>query len=542
MEREMVPKAMFEMVLSQLSMLQNQMARMQETIEKMAEELRKKDAIIEEKNQIILNANRARFGQSSEQRKYVLSDGQLSMFDITGDGNTEKTIDRPESADGKKTVMVAAHERKAKRTLAELAANIPVKEEIIDLPEDQKFNEQGEPLKCIGKNEVRSELIREREKVYLRKYFVLTYADPKAEAETGEAVIIQAQPPAPLIPHSYASASAATDVFVKKYMDALPLYRQEQIWKRYGVDLNRGTLANWVITLAEMYLKIIWKKMKEYLLMLPVIHADETVLQVNKEPGRTPQQESRIWAYSSSKRAKFQIRLFQYEKSRRGACATNFLDGFAGILVTDGYSGYGVIGDIIRAACWAHMRRKWLEAMPKGATVENSKAAKGYEFCGRIFDVERMIEHLSDAERAAKRQELIKPIIDEYYAWIETIFKPSGKLKEAVTYAVNQKEYLCTFLYHGEVEASNNQVENAQRGVVVGRKNWLFCDTPKGAEASVIAYSILETAKANGLNPEKYLMHIFTVLPDRFAKNPNADIEDLLPWNKEIVKMCKLGV
>ncbi|MBR3429452.1 MAG: IS66 family transposase [Clostridia bacterium] len=462
MEREMVPKAMFEMVLSQLSMLQNQMTRMQETIEKMAEELRKKDAIIEEKNQIILNANRARFGQSSEQRKYVLSDGQLSMFDITGDGNTEKTIDRPESADGKKTVMVAAHERKAKRTLAELAANIPVKEEIIDLPEDQKFNEQGEPLKCIGKNEVRSELIREREKVYLRKYFVLTYADPKAEAETGEAVIIQAQPPAPLIPHSYASASAATDVFVKKYMDALPLYRQEQIWKRYGVDLNRGTLANWVITLAEMYLKIIWKKMKEYLLMFPVIHADETVLQVNKEPGRTPQQESRIWAYSSSKRAKFQIRLFQYEKSRRGACATNFLDGFAGILVTDGYSGYGVIGDIIRAACWAHMRRKWLEAMPKGATVENSKAAKGYEFCGRIFDVERMIEHLSDAERAAKRQELIKPIIDEYYAWIETIFKPSGKLKEAVTYAVNQKEYLCTFLYHGEVEASNNQVLSEQ--------------------------------------------------------------------------------
>lgn len=109
-------------------------------------------------------------------------------------------------------------------------------------------------------------------------------------------------------------------------------------------------------------------------------------------------------------------------------------------------------------------------------------------------------------------------------------------------YAVNQNEFLCTFLYHGEVEASNNQVENAQRGVVVDRKNWLFCDTPKGAEASVIAYSILETAKANGLNPEKYLTHIFTVLPDRFAKNPNADIEDLLPWNDKIMELCKLGV
>ncbi len=537
----MVPKAMFDMVLGQLSMLQNQMAKMQEAMEKMVEEIRRKDAIIEEKNQIILNANRARFGQSSEQRKYVLSDGQLSMFEITGDGNTEKPTESQEATDNRKTITVTEHERKAKRTLAELAANIPVKEEIVDLPEDQKFNTQGEPLKCIGKVEVRSELIREPEKVYLRKYYALTYADPRAEAETGEADIIQAQPPAPLIPHSYASASVATDVFIKKYMDALPLYRQEQIWKRYGVDLNRGTLANWVITLADMYLKIIWKKMKEYLLMLPVIHADETVLQVNKEPGRTPQQESRIWAYSSSKRSKRQIRLFQYEQSRKGACATNFLDGFAGILVSDGYSGYGVIGEIIRAGCWAHMRRKWLEAMPKGATVENSKAAKGYEFCGRIFDVERKIDHLSDAERAAKRQALTRPIIDEYYAWIETIFKPSGKLKEAVTYAVNQKEYLCTFLCHGEVEASNNQVENAQRSVVVGRKNWLFCDTPKGAEASVIAYSILETAKANGLNPEKYLMHIFLVMPDRFAKNPNADIEDLLPWNDEIVKKCKLG-
>ena len=148
----MVPKAMFDMVLEQLSMLREQLAKMQETIEKLVEDNRKKDAIIEEKNQIILNANRARFGQSSEQRKYVLSDGQLSMFDIAGDGNTEQVADGQESANTRETVAVSAHERKAKRTLAELAANIPVKEETVDLPEDQKFNPQGEPLKCIGKS------------------------------------------------------------------------------------------------------------------------------------------------------------------------------------------------------------------------------------------------------------------------------------------------------------------------------------------------------------------------------------------------------
>ena len=248
MEQETVPKIMLDLVLGQLSMLREQIAKLQETVEKLTEDNRRKDAIIEEKNQIILNANRARFGQSSEQRKYVISDGQLSMFEIAGDGNTK---DEAAGTEEKKTVKVAGHERKAKRTMTEFAASLRVEEEIVDLPEDEKVNAQGEPLKCIGKVEVRSEIIREPENVYLRKYYVLSYADPRAEAETGEADIKQAKAPAPLIPHSYASASAVTDVFIKKYADALPLYRQEQIWKRLGVDLNRGTLANWVISTVD---------------------------------------------------------------------------------------------------------------------------------------------------------------------------------------------------------------------------------------------------------------------------------------------------
>ena len=230
----MVPKAMLDMVLEQLSMLQKQIAKLQETIEKLAEDNRRKDAIIEEKNQIILNANRARFGQSSEQRKYVLSDGQLSMFDIAGDGNTQN--EKTEPSGSTKTIKVAEHERKARRTMAEFAANLRVEEEIVDLPEEEKFNANGEPLKCIGKVEVRSELIREPEKVYIRKYFALSYADPSEEARTGEGVFKQAKAPVPLIPHSYASASSVTDAYIKKYADALPLYRQEQIWKRLGVE------------------------------------------------------------------------------------------------------------------------------------------------------------------------------------------------------------------------------------------------------------------------------------------------------------------
>lgn len=241
-----------------------------------------------------------------------------------------------------------------------------------------------------------------------------------------------------------------------------------------------------------------------------------------------------MWVYASSKRADRKIRLFRYEGSRAGACAEAMLKGFTGTLVADGYSGYNLVGNVTRAGCWAHMRRKWFEAMPKGATVQNSKAAIGYEFCNRLFEIERQMEQRSDSDRRVQRQLLSKPIVDEYYAWLETLFNPTGKLKQAVTYAHNQKEYLCAFLEHGEIEISNNQVENAIRPLVVGRKNWLFSDTPEGAQASAIAYTFIETAKANRLNVQDYLCHVLSVLPERFAKNPRVDICDLLPWNEEM--------
>ena len=527
MAEETVPRAAFDALVQQI-------AALQATIERLT-------AIIEEKNQIIQNQNRARFGQSSEKRTYVLADGQLSLFGIAGDGITEKTADGEQgvSNDGEKEVPVAAHKRKAKRTLEELCADLPVEEIIADLPEDEKYTADGRALKYIGMDEVRTELVREPSRVYVRKYYCKSYADPQAEAQTGCADIRRAQTPAPLLEHSYASASVVTDVIMKKYADALPLYRQEQIWKREGVELKRGTMANWVIQTAERYLKRFSEAFKEELLKQEVIHADETVLQVNREPGRKATEESRIWAYASSKRSPRQIRYFRYEASRKGACAEKVLKGFSGVLITDGYSGYNVVSKVTRAGCWAHMRRKWLEAMPKEATKENSLAAKGLDYCSRLFELEREYEDLPDAERQRQRQLRSRPIAEEYYTWLETLFKPSGKLKDAVTYAVNQRKYLCAFLEHGEIEISNNQVENAIRPIVVGRKNWLFSDTPDGAQASATVYTLMETAKANGLNPEKYISHLLTVLPERFAHDPKAQIDDLLPWADELRELCR---
>ena len=328
---------------------------------------------------------------------------------------------------------------------------------------------------------------------------------------------------------------------LKKYADALPLYRQEQMWKRLGVDLKRNTMANWVIQTAETYLKPFSDAFLAELLRQAVIHADETVVQVTKEPGRDATAESRIWAYASSKRAERQIRYFRYEQSRKGACAERVLGRYTGVVISDGYSGYGVLNDATRAGCWAHARRKWIEAMPPGATQENALAAKGLEYCSRLFEVEQKLEKLTDKERLEQRRLLSRPIVNEYYAWLQTIFKPAGKLKKAIVYSLNQKEYLCAFLNHGEIEISNNQVENAIRPIVVGRKNWLFCDTQAGANASVVIFTLLETAKANGLNPEAYLNHLLTVLPERFAADPQALVDDLMPWTEAMQKSFSIS-
>ena len=522
MDEVSMPKAAFEALMEQV-------ATLQATVERLT-------TLLEKKDQIIRNLNRARFGQSSEKRTYLLSDGQLSFFDQIGDGDKKEAIDiqdKPHSDE--KKVQIKAHARKPKRTMEELCANIPEEIILLDLPEEQKRTADGRELKCIGTDYVRTELVREPSRIYKLTYRCNVYADPKAESDTGKADIRRAKAPTPLIPHSYASASVVTDIIVKKYADALPLYRQEQIWKREGVELRRNTMANWIIQTAETYLKPFSDALLKELLQQTVIHADETVLQVNKEPGRAATAESRIWAYASSKRAERQVRYFRYEDSRRGECADKVLGNYAGLLITDGYKGYNGLKKATRAGCWAHARRKWVEAMPAGAAKETSQAAVGLEYCSRLFAIEQQLEKKSAEERREERQKHSKPIVDAYYSWLSTILRPSGKLKTAITYSLNQREYLCAFLEHGEIEISNNQVENAIRPIVVGRKNWLFCDTQAGANASVIIYTLLETAKANGLNPEAYLYELLSVLPQRFVDNPASGIDDLLPWSQEII-------
>ncbi len=388
--------------------IRRQLTMLQSTINTLREQSRQKDEEIERLRQIILNLQRSQFGQRSEKRTYVLDDGnqQLSLFDTPEKSATPESPQNPE-----KGIRVSGHSRKKKRTLEELCATLPVEERIVDLPDEEKVNANGHALTCIGQEYIRTELVLERAKAKVVKHYRKVYADRQLEQETGYSEVFKPVMPPPLLAHSYASASVVTDVLMKKYVDAMPLYRQEQMWKRMGVELKRSTMANWVIQVADLYLRPFWKRIRSELLTQSTIHADETVIQVLKEKGKPATSESRMWVYSSAKRADIQLHCFEYRESRSRKWAKTFLEGFSGVLITDGYSGYNKVQEAERAGCWAHMRRKWLEAMPEGADAKTCKAAQGYEFCNRLFELERQFKELTAEERLIQRKEKSAPVL-----------------------------------------------------------------------------------------------------------------------------------
>lgn len=513
-----------------------------EELKKVAHDLAEENAQLRQKldhmNELLLNAQRARFGQSSERTKYVMQGGtQLGLFNEAEAEQDHKAVEPTEN-----TIVIPKHTRKAKRTVDELTANLPVKEVLITLSDDELICDKcGGKYEMIGKKLVSRRLEVIPRQCYVVEYYSCSYACKNCEAKTGYANIVTTVTPPMLMKHSLASASTVANVMTQKYVDGLPLARQEKIWEREGICLSRATMSNWVIQCAQTWLKPLYRRMKKTLLECSVIHADETVVQVLKEEGKAATSESRMWVYASNDRSGKPIRYFEYQPDRSGKHAAAFLKGFSGCLVTDGYAGYNLVDGVIRCGCWSHMRRYWREAMPKGATKETSKAAWGYDYCNKLFALEKKFFKMSDVIRKTARQVEAEPLLEAYWWWLETLDPmPGSKLADAVTYAKNQKKFLNAFLEHGEVDISNNFAENAIRPFVQGRKAWLFCDTPKGADSSAIVYSIVETAKANGLDPYTYLKLLLTELP-YLGKNPASDKLDLfMPWTAAIRKNCIL--
>ena len=491
---------------------------------------------VDQLTELLRLAQKARFGASSEKAKYILEDGfeQASLFNEAEVCTQE---DAPEP------VIVSQHKRKPKRTKEELAKELPVKEVVIDIPEPERVCDICEnALHPIGRELVRRELSIIPAQAYVTETYRINYACEPCETETGEANIIKPPAPEPVVKRGLASPSSVAYTMYQKYANAMPLYRQEQDWKTFGVKLSRATLANWIIYTSMHWLLPLWEALKAVLILSPVIHADESVVQVLKEPGKRPQSESRMWVYCTGNTGAPPIVLFEYQPNRAGENPKRFLLGAKEFyLQTDGYSAYNKVENATHCGCWAHLRRKYNDALPK-TDQKGSTALVGLEFCQKLFALEESFQNLSPEERLKLRHERSKPVWDAYFAWVETLDPlAASKLVEAITYSRNQREPLSAFLLDGRIEISNNRAENAIRPFTVGRKNWLFSDTVGGAQASAITYSVVETAKANGLNPFQYLLNLFSELPAVLTKDPAADLSHFFPWIEDIQSKCRFA-
>lgn len=486
--------------------------------------------------QELANYKKIVYGQKSEKSEIILEGGeQMSIFNEAEENANADVRER------EKDIVVPEHKRKSKRTHEETFENLPV-EEVLHEVEDKECPECGEQMETVGKEFVRDELVYVPARLFVRKHYAEVAKCPSCgEDESQDAnysdvpapVFKKATVPAPMIPHSFCSPELLAHILYEKYVMAVPLERQAKDLKAMGMRLSTATLSNWVIHAAEHFMKPIYAEMKENLLKSSVIHADETVVQVLNEPNKKVKTDSRMWVYCAGKYEKHGNILFEYSPTRNGENARRFLGAYSGYVVCDGYDGYNKLTDATRCGCWAHARRRFVEALPTDkALLANSVAAKGVELCNEIFLLEREFEGkdergaqiktpLTADERYTERQERLKPILDGLFVWLSELPISGGtKLARAVQYCLNEKPYLYRCLENGNIPVDNNRAENAIRPFVVGRKNWLFANSPKGAEASAVIYSLAATATANGLNVEEY----FTKL---------CKAERILPWDTE---------
>jgi hypothetical protein len=302
-------------------------------------------------------------------------------------------------------------------------------------------------------------------------------------------------------------------------------------------------MANWIIAASRDWLVPIVERMHQMLLKEKYLHADETFVQVLNEEGRKNTAKSYMWVYSTGQHCRHPIRIFDYRTGRSGMYPQEFLKGFEGFLHSDAYSGYKKVAGITRCLCWSHLRRHFVDALPKDIhSPEATLPSQGITYCNKLFSIEEFLEKLSAEERKSERLKQEKPVLDAFWAWVKTSrgeVPPKSKLGEALNYANNHKNELMNYLADGNCVISNNLAENSIRPFTIGRKNWLFSGSPKGAAASAAVYSIIETAKANGLDPYKYLLFIFGEMPGVLFRQYPEYLEDYLPWNPEVQVVCK---
>lgn len=512
------------------------------SLQRMLEERNHKD---DEKDQVIANLQaqleyfkQKLFGSSSEKRTDL--PGQMNLFsDAASEEEELPEIIEPEFV----PLVTEKKKRKSKASYDEMFKKLPIRRVEVDtLTEEQKqCPECQSQMIPIGHEQIRTEIHYIPAKLERVVYMATTYGCPVCK-ETEEPQFIKDEGAKALIPGGYASSSLVSHIMYAKYADALPLYRQEKGFKLLGASISRTTMAGWIITCAREYLQPVYDYFHRELQKRQFLMADETVIQVLKEPDRRPQSKSYIWLMRSGEDRLPPIILYHYTATRAGTNAADFLAGVDdGVYVmVDGYSGYNKLKKIRRCCCYAHIRRYLLEAIPKGHEKDYSHpAVQGVLYCNKLFEYERgyKVKELSYEQIYRSRLKDEKPVVEGFLRWLSVQQPEKGsRMDRAVTYIRNRKETLMTYLEDGRCSLSNNPSENSIRPITLGRKNWLFSDSQDGANASAVVYSMVEMAKAHGLHPYSYLKYLLDSRPS--DNTSETQFADLAPWSEKARIAC----
>ena len=435
------------------------------------------------------------------------------------------------------TIVVAAHKRK-KSGRKPLPDNLPRVEVIHDIPDDEKICACGATLNRIGKDTC-EKLDYVPAKVRVLRHIRYKYACKNCEGVEDDGPTVKiAPPPVALIPKSNATEGLLAHIAVSKFADGLPLYRQEKIFNRMGIDLSRATMAGWLIK-AYQYCSPLLDLLHNEIRSGPLINMDETPIQVLKEPGRANTTKSYMWVFCGGSPDHPTI-LYRYHPTRSGQEALQFLDDYRGYIQSDDYNGYDYLSGkegIVHLGCWAHARRKFMDVVKVRKKHRGNRgnprtlADQALDYIGKLYGVERQIrrEKLSLAQIYQHRQKESKPVLDQFKSWLdatEPLTPPKGLLGKAIHYTLKNWDKLNVYINDGLLRPDNNTAENAIRPFVVGRKNWLFAGHPNGAHAGAAFFSLIETAKTNSLEPYAYLRCLFEQLP--LVKDQN-EYRQLLP-------------
>ena len=520
---------------TQLSELKDMISQLNNTVKLLNETIARQE---EENNALKAELawfRKKMFGSSSERRKDNV-EGQMSLFGELEEESPAELIE-PE------IVPQTKKPRKKKSTMKEQFGDIPVRQVKVDtLSEEDKICPLCESqMQPIGTEVIRSEIVYTPPKLERVEYIATTYACPKCK-ETEEPQFIKDNGHPALIPGSYVSESLLAYILYRKYGLYIPLYRQEKDFAEQHAPINRTSMAHWIINAGKEYIQPMYDFFHRELLKRRFLMMDETPVQVLKEEGRRAQTKSYFWVVRTGEDGLTPIILFNYTPTRAGENARQFLEGIPPgfYLMSDGYQGYNKVSETKRCCCYAHIRRYLLEAIPKGHEKDYSHpAVQGVLYCNKLFEYERSYKEkgLSYKQIQKRRIKDQKPVVEGFLAWAKQVDTGSnGRLKKAVNYILNREAFMMTYLEDGRCSLSNNLSENSIRPVTVGRKNWLFSDTPDGANANVLYLTMVEMAKVYGLNIYEYFKYLFEHRPS--ADMSDEELELLAPWNEDVKKIC----